>query len=108
MELKPILSVIDGEPIMDFVHRLFLVHRILNPSAKFIRSFSCFYEVKSKLHSDEMEEWCWENTGDGRYYYTTDQSLIGSLSMYNDTSSVSWFFNDEASAALFKLAFGIN
>ena len=94
-----------NEPIGSFVMRLCRHRKLVFPSANSLRDTNVFYEVitSSRNLSDEVEEWVWENAGEGMYYYTIEG--VG-LNFSPVSPAVHWFFNSKDVAAMFKLAFG--
>jgi hypothetical protein len=91
------ISPLEGELVRDYCMRVMVETRKLTIPSNFIRDNGNFYEVTTRSsHSDEIEEWIFENGRDGAYYCTN---------IFGD-GPCTWFFNDAHTAAMFKLAYG--
>lgn len=96
-DTMPKISPLEGELVRDYCMRVIAETHRMGVPAEYIRENTSFYEVfTNSLHTDEMEEWVFENGQDGAYYCT---NIFGTGPCY-------WYFNDQHTAAMFKLAYG--
>jgi hypothetical protein len=95
-DIGPSIKPHEGEMVRDYFTRVMVEMKSMNVCTAYLRQCECFYEVKTDTgHTEEMEEWVFENAQDGAYYCT---NIFG--------GPCSWFFNDKETAAIFKLAYG--